>query len=82
MRALRRWLRRRRGELRLGVRREEVRKLLSEHFGRQCLLTPAGTRGRDSIYLVSDVERVFACLRIVNPHRQRRLRQIPVHLDR
>ena len=77
MRALRRWLRRKRGELRLGVRREEVRKLLSEHVGRQCRLTPAGARGRDSIYLVSDVERVFACLRIVNPY----LKRTPLEAD-
>jgi serine/threonine protein kinase len=71
MRALRRWLRHKLGEVRLAKRREEVRMLLSEHIGRTCRLSPAGARGRDSIYTVHDSGHTFACLRVVNPYLKR-----------
>lgn len=68
MRALKRWLRRKHGELRLGKRREEIRKLLEADLNRPCNLSPAGACGRDSIYRVSDAGHGFACLRVVNPY--------------
>lgn len=68
MRALKRWLRRARGERRLAPRRAEIRAALETYLERPCHLSSAGARGRDSIYEVSDADAVFACLRIINPH--------------
>ena len=72
MRSIRRWLNHRYAQLRIRARRDQVRDELACHLGAAVELTPAGARGRDSIYAVRDGTGVVGMLRLVNPHRQRR----------
>ena len=72
MRALSRWVKREYGELRIGPRRRRLRDQLRERFRRPLVLSRAGSRGRDSVYLAKDVRGVLGAVRLHNPFLHRK----------
>ncbi len=75
MRSPRHWFKKRYGEWRIGPRRIELQREMSEALGRPVTLTPFGDGGNDSIYLASvgdDGE--SAVVRLYNPFKKDFLR--------
>ncbi len=72
MRAVKRWLKRTYAEFRIAPRRAEIATSLGEHLGRRVVFRPAGARGQDSVYLVSDRQATLGVLRLANPYKKRK----------
>lgn len=77
MRSLSRFIKREYAELRNGPRRRDLQSQLGRYFGRPVVLQRAGSRGRDSIFLVLDKAIVVGALRLCNPY----LRRKPLQTD-
>ena len=72
MRALSRFLRREYGSLRIAPRKRRLIGQLSTHFQHPVSLHRAGSRGRDSVFLVKDRRAMLGALRLCNPYLRRR----------
>lgn len=72
MRAVKRWLKRTYAELRIAPRRAEIETRLGEHLGRRVVFRPAGAKGQDSVYFVTDRQATLGVLRLANPYKKRK----------
>ena len=72
MRAVKRWLKRCHAEFRIAPRRAEIEASLGEHLGQRVTFRPAGARGQDSVYFVSDGQSTVGVLRLANPYKKRK----------
>ena len=72
MRSLSRFVKREYAELRNGARSRNLQLQLRRYFDRHLVLKRAGSRGRDSIFLVIDKRIVIGAMRLCNPYLKRK----------
>ena len=72
MRSLSRFIKREYAELRNSDRKRRLQRQLSRYFNRPLRLQRAGSRGRDSIFLVRDKQVIIGAIRLCNPFLRRK----------